>query len=175
MFDQETRSFPLSFSLPSPPCWLSLTSINWPCLPTLLVKTHPLRRISCWLFFLPRPGHLPSIQQASLWEFIVSELFLWSIFAVAITVSCEVILTKFEKLFLDKMGEFIILDFCAHSRILDAKGKNKHNNNKKIGNKYALHNFKWVKIIPIWQNRGRRFWNLVDWCHVLLLTCWKTR
>ena len=34
----------------------------------------------------------------------------------------------------------------------------------------AIHNFKWVKIIQIWQNRGQRFSNIVDWCHILSLT-----
>ena len=30
----------------------------------------------------------------------------------------------------------------------------------------AIHNFKWVKIIHIWQNGGQLFSNLTDWCHV---------
>ena len=31
----------------------------------------------------------------------------------------------------------------------------------------AIHNFKWVKIIQIWQNGGQRFSNLARWCHIL--------
>ena len=31
----------------------------------------------------------------------------------------------------------------------------------------AIHNFKWVKIIQIWQNGGQQFSNLTDWCYVL--------
>ena len=27
----------------------------------------------------------------------------------------------------------------------------------------AIHNFKWVKIIQIWQNGGQLFSNLADW------------
>ena len=27
----------------------------------------------------------------------------------------------------------------------------------------AIHNFKWVKIIQIYQNGGHQFWNLFDW------------
>ena len=30
----------------------------------------------------------------------------------------------------------------------------------------AIHNFKWVKIIQIWQNEGQRFWNLANWFHI---------
>ena len=30
----------------------------------------------------------------------------------------------------------------------------------------AIHNFKWVKIIQIWQNGGQLFSNLADWCHI---------
>ena len=26
----------------------------------------------------------------------------------------------------------------------------------------AIHNFKWVEIIQIWQNGGQPFWNLTD-------------
>ena len=26
----------------------------------------------------------------------------------------------------------------------------------------AIHNFKWVKIIQIWQNGGQRFWKIDD-------------
>ena len=33
----------------------------------------------------------------------------------------------------------------------------------------AIHNFKWVKIIQIWQN-GQLFANLAGWCHILSLT-----
>ena len=34
----------------------------------------------------------------------------------------------------------------------------------------AIHNFKWVKIIQIWQNEGQLFSNLADWRHILSLT-----
>ena len=34
----------------------------------------------------------------------------------------------------------------------------------------AIHNFKWVKIIQIWQNEGKLFSNLSGWCHILSLT-----
>ena len=34
----------------------------------------------------------------------------------------------------------------------------------------AIHNFKWVKIIQIWQNGRKLFSNLADWCHILSLT-----
>ena len=37
----------------------------------------------------------------------------------------------------------------------------------------AIHNFKWVKIIQIWQNGGQLFSNIADWCHILSLTCSK--
>ena len=37
----------------------------------------------------------------------------------------------------------------------------------------AIHNFKWVKIIQIWQNGGKLFSNIADWCHILSLTCLK--
>ena len=37
----------------------------------------------------------------------------------------------------------------------------------------AIHNFKWVKIIKIWQNGGQFFLNLADRCHILSLTCLK--
>ena len=30
----------------------------------------------------------------------------------------------------------------------------------------AIHNFKWVKIIQIWQNGGQLFSNIADWCHM---------
>ena len=30
----------------------------------------------------------------------------------------------------------------------------------------AIHNFKWVKIIQIWQNGGQLFSNLAGWCHI---------
>ena len=33
----------------------------------------------------------------------------------------------------------------------------------------VIHNFKWVKIIQIWQNGCQRFWNIVDWCHTFYL------
>ena len=29
----------------------------------------------------------------------------------------------------------------------------------------AIHNFKWVKIIQIWQNGGQKISNLADLCH----------
>ena len=35
----------------------------------------------------------------------------------------------------------------------------------------AIHNFKWVKIIQIWQNGGQLFSNIADLCHMLSLTC----
>ena len=35
----------------------------------------------------------------------------------------------------------------------------------------AIHNFKWVKIIQIWQNGGQLFSNIADWCQILSLTC----
>ena len=35
----------------------------------------------------------------------------------------------------------------------------------------AIHNFKWVKIIPIWQNGGQPFSNISDWCHILSWPC----
>ena len=31
----------------------------------------------------------------------------------------------------------------------------------------AIYNFKWVKIILIWQNSGQRFLNIADQRHVL--------
>ena len=37
----------------------------------------------------------------------------------------------------------------------------------------AIHNFKWVKIIQIWQNVGQLFSNIADWCHILFKTCLK--
>ena len=37
----------------------------------------------------------------------------------------------------------------------------------------AIHNFKWVKMIQIWQNGGQLFSNRADWCHIVALTCWK--
>ena len=37
----------------------------------------------------------------------------------------------------------------------------------------AIHILKWVKIIQIWQMEVDIFSNLVDWCHVLCLTCLK--
>ena len=30
----------------------------------------------------------------------------------------------------------------------------------------AIHNFKWLKIIQIWQNGGQLFSNLADRCHI---------
>ena len=39
----------------------------------------------------------------------------------------------------------------------------------------AIHNFKWVKIIQIWQNRGQLFSTLAGWCHILFLTFFKRR
>ena len=35
----------------------------------------------------------------------------------------------------------------------------------------AIHNFKWVKIIQIWQYGGQLFSNIADWCDVLFSTC----
>ena len=35
----------------------------------------------------------------------------------------------------------------------------------------TIHNFKWVKIIQIWQNGGHLFSNIADWCHISSLTC----
>ena len=37
----------------------------------------------------------------------------------------------------------------------------------------AIHNFKWVKIIQIWQNWGQVFPNIAYWCHILSSTCLK--
>ena len=37
----------------------------------------------------------------------------------------------------------------------------------------AIHNFKWVKIIQIWQNGGQLFSNIADWSHILSPTCLK--
>ena len=37
----------------------------------------------------------------------------------------------------------------------------------------AIPNFKWVKIIQIWQNGGQLFSNFADWCHILSLTLFK--
>ena len=37
----------------------------------------------------------------------------------------------------------------------------------------AIHNFKWVKIIQIWQNGDQLFSNLAGWCHILSLTYFK--
>ena len=37
----------------------------------------------------------------------------------------------------------------------------------------AIHNFKWVNIIQIWQNGGQLFSNIADWCLILSLTCLK--
>ena len=34
----------------------------------------------------------------------------------------------------------------------------------------AIHNFKWVKIIQIWQKGGQLFSNLAGWCHILSVT-----
>ena len=34
----------------------------------------------------------------------------------------------------------------------------------------AIHNFKWVKIIQIWQYGGQLFSNLAGWCLILSLT-----
>ena len=33
----------------------------------------------------------------------------------------------------------------------------------------AIHNFKWVKIIQIWQNGGQLFSKISGWCHILSL------
>ena len=37
----------------------------------------------------------------------------------------------------------------------------------------AIHNFKWVKIIQIWQNGGQLCLNLTGWCHILSWTYFK--
>ena len=37
----------------------------------------------------------------------------------------------------------------------------------------AIHNFKWVKIIQIWQNGSQLLSNIADWCQMLSLTCLK--
>ena len=34
----------------------------------------------------------------------------------------------------------------------------------------AIHNFKWAKIIQIWQKGGQFFSNLAGWCQILSLT-----
>ena len=34
----------------------------------------------------------------------------------------------------------------------------------------AIHNFKRLKIVHIWQNGRQQFWNRVDWCHFFSLT-----
>ena len=33
----------------------------------------------------------------------------------------------------------------------------------------AIHNFKWVKIIQIWQDVGQLFLNIAGWYHILSL------
>ena len=33
----------------------------------------------------------------------------------------------------------------------------------------AIHNFKWAKIIQIWQNGGQLFSNIAGWYHILSL------
>ena len=35
----------------------------------------------------------------------------------------------------------------------------------------AIHNFRWVKIIQIWQNGGQLFSNIAGWCHILFWPC----
>ena len=37
----------------------------------------------------------------------------------------------------------------------------------------AIHNFKWVEIIQIWQNGDQLFSNIADWCHILPSHVWK--
>ena len=37
----------------------------------------------------------------------------------------------------------------------------------------AINNFKWVKIMQIWQNEDQLFPNRADWCHIMALTCLK--
>ena len=37
----------------------------------------------------------------------------------------------------------------------------------------AIHNFKWVKIMQIWQNGDQLFSNRDDLCHIMALTCLK--
>ena len=34
----------------------------------------------------------------------------------------------------------------------------------------TIHNFRWVKIIQIWQNGGQLFSNVAGWSHILSLT-----
>ena len=34
----------------------------------------------------------------------------------------------------------------------------------------AIHNFKWVKIIHIWQYGGQLLSNIAGWCYILSLT-----
>ena len=37
----------------------------------------------------------------------------------------------------------------------------------------AIHNFKVVKIMQIWQNEDQFFSNRADWCQIMVLTCLK--
>ena len=37
----------------------------------------------------------------------------------------------------------------------------------------AIHNFKWVKSMQIWQNGDQLFSNRADWSHIMALTCLK--
>ena len=37
----------------------------------------------------------------------------------------------------------------------------------------AIHNFKWVKIMQIWQNGDKLFSHRADWCHIMAITCLK--
>ena len=34
----------------------------------------------------------------------------------------------------------------------------------------AIHNFKWLKIMQIWQNGGQLLSNRADWCNIMALT-----
>ena len=38
----------------------------------------------------------------------------------------------------------------------------------------VIHNFKWVKIMQIWQNEDQLFSNSADLCHIMALTCLKS-
>ena len=50
------------------------------------------------------------------------------------------------------------IEICAHLKLCLAN---------------AIHNFKLVKIIQIWQNEGEIFSDFADWCHILSLTSLK--
>ena len=38
----------------------------------------------------------------------------------------------------------------------------------------AIHNFKWLKIIQIWQNGGLNIANLADYCHFFIFNRFKS-